>query len=163
MKKINNKKMFKTFIFVIITMCFFSCNNQRTNIDKNERPIEAKLNDSLDIKIYFDGKNNTISTIIIKNNNNKINNIYGFHDDGITPSLIGSEKNGVKKGLYYTYYSTGVLNNRINYIEGEIDGEYVSYSEQGKVIYRAYYEKGVEKEVEVEDSTKNIEIEEIKE
>jgi antitoxin component YwqK of YwqJK toxin-antitoxin module len=88
----------------------------------------------------------------IKNSNTRYANIYGLHDDGITPALIGRGKNGVSDGLYFTYYSSGLLNIKMNYTDREIDGEYVSYSEQGDAIYKAYYKKGVEEQVEIKDS-----------
>lgn len=146
-------------------MCFhYSCNNSpKSNNEKAKKVVENRLNDSLDIKIFFDEKNHTIRTIIIKNSNTLYANIYGFHDDGITPALIGREKNGVSDGLYFTYYSSGFLNIKMNYTDGEIDGEYVSYSEQGDAIYKAYYKKGVEEQVEIKDSiTFEPEIKEMK-
>lgn len=158
MKKKNNvnKAIYKSFTFIIFVF-LGSCNNY--NVHKNQ--VETKLNDSLDIKIFFNDNGKTIRTLIIRNNLSKINNIYGFHEDGITISILGQEKDGLKIGPYYTYYSDGKLNNKINYREGKLDGEYISYSESGKVIYKAYYEGGIKIKEEIKDTTTNIEIIEI--
>ena len=139
---------------------FMSC-GKRENISNRETDsLEARINDSLSIKIFFNENHNDFSTIIIKNKKSKINHIYGFHNDGITPSLIGCEKDGKEIGLYYTFYPSGRLNNRINYLDGEFDGEYVSYSANGQIQYEAIFKKGAEKSVLVNDSISVIKIQE---
>src|SRR3972149_7175009 len=139
--KNNNKIIFKSIIFIILMSIFSSCLQEKNNnANETTNQIDVKINDSLDINIFFN-KSNAIRTIIIKNRLNGCNSIYGFHNDGVTPSVIGKEKNGQRTGLYYTYYSNGRLNNKINYDQGEFDGNYESFSENGKIIYKAYYEK----------------------
>ncbi len=152
MKKINNKAIYGFYVLIIITMCFYSCVSKKTGYIK-DKVVERKLNDSLYITIFFNEKYQTIRTLIIENRNNKIKNIYGFRDNGITPVMISRAKNGVRDGLCLTFYSNGILNSKISYVEGEIDGEKVVYSEDGSIIYKASYKKGIEKQVEICDST----------
>jgi antitoxin component YwqK of YwqJK toxin-antitoxin module len=143
--------------FILVIAFLLSCSN-KNGYCKTEK---ISFNDSLEIKIYFNQSNEAINTIIIENKNSGINNVYGFHNDGITPSLIGKEKNGKRTGVYYTYYSSGGLNNKINYSNGKFQGNYKSYSEDGELLYDAYYENGVEKEVKVNKIDDEILIEEI--
>ena len=148
------------FISLIVAVCFVSCNKKKNIPDVGMNSIEANINDSLSIKIFFFENHKDFSTVIIKNRNSNLYHIYGFHSDGITPSLIGREKNGNRVGLYYTFYPSGRLNNKINYLNGEIDGDYECYSANGQLQYKAIFEKGVEKSVLIHDSTSVIKIQE---
>ncbi len=160
MKTINkNKALLGTCFFVIFVIATLSCGSHNKLVERKQ--FEAQLNDSISIDIYYNEENNTIRTIIISNNRSEEDRIYGFHDDGITPSVIGIEKNGVRNEVYYTYFSNGLLNNRINYRDGKLEGEYISYSEIGDIIYKAFYKDGQEISVETEDSNSIIEITEI--
>lgn len=145
-------------ISFIAIVSFISCGKKKDIPDGGSDSIEAKINDSLSIKIFFHENHKDFSTVIIKNQNSNLYHIYGFHSDGITPSLIGREKNGKESGLYYTFYSSGKLNNKVNYLNGQLDGDYESYSENGQVQYKAIFEKGVEKNVIINDSTSVIKI-----
>ena len=146
MKNIRITFMGILFMILITLGCFYTNSNKGKD---NSDYVEAKINDSLDVKIFFNTTNNTFSTLIIKNNQNGTHNIYGFHNDGITLSRIGSEKDGFRTGPYYTYYSNGKLNCKVNYIQGEFEGDYTCYSEDGNIIYKANYENGIEKNVEI--------------
>jgi len=147
-------------ISFIITVCFVSCGKKKDIPDKEIDSIEAKINDSLSIKIFFNGNHKDFSTVIIKNQNSNLYHIYGFHSDGITPSLMGREKNGNRVGLYYTFYPSGRLNNKVNYLNGKLDGDYESYSANGQLQYKAIFEKGAEKSVLIHDSTSVIKMQE---
>ena len=149
-----NEKMLPIFFLFVIVLSFSSCNSKRETRDGSSHEIEAKLNDSLSIKIYLDDQNRNFSGVIIKNATSKINHIYWFNDDGITPVIVGRDSNGVRIGHYYTYFGNGRLNNSIYYVNGKAEGEWDIYSEDGKIIYKAYYENGVEKKVEINDTPK---------
>ena len=158
MKKKNKFSIAKSLVLITIVGCFCSCNNDKDVSIKDVNFIEGRINDSIDVMIYLDKKSNNISTVIIKNKQTGVNNIWGFHRNGVTPVLSGREKDGMRTGLYLTYYSNGMLNNRVNYIKGEFDGEYMSFFEDGEIMYKAIYENGVEKEVEIDKTISEIEI-----
>lgn len=147
-----NKNMLQISFLFLIILLFSSCNNKKETPGGNNHEIEAKLNDSLSIKIYLDDQNKNFSGVIIKNTTSKINHIYWFRDDGITPVIIGRDSNGVRVGHYYTYFGNGRLNNSIYYVNGKAEGEWDIYSEDGKIIYKAYYENGKAKKVEINDT-----------
>ena len=146
------KKTFQVFFLFLILLSFSSCNNRKNIPDGSAGKIEAKLNDSLSIVIYPNDKGNTIGTMIIKNSNSKVDYVYGFRDDGVTPIILGKEVNGKRDGIYLTYYSNGFLCTKSNFYEDELDGYTESFTPEGKIIYKAIYEHGVEKKVEICDS-----------
>lgn len=115
------------------------------------KKVKKQLNDSLSISISY-SDSGSINTIILKNRNAKTSFIYGLHDDGVTPVLVGKEVQGEFDGRYLTYYSNGFLHGRWNFKNGLMEGWNESYSSEGVLNYRAFYEKGVEKEVAVGES-----------
>jgi antitoxin component YwqK of YwqJK toxin-antitoxin module len=147
-------------ISLMAAVCLTSCDGRKDGHNELSDSIEAKINDSLSVKIFFNEDHHNFSTIIIKNQKSNVNHIYSFHNDGITPNIVGREKEGKRVGLYYTFYPSGRLNNRINYLDGEFNGDYVSYSANGQIQYKAIFEKGVEKKVLVNDSSSIIQIQE---
>ena len=91
-------------------------------------------------------------TIVLTNKRTETSNAIGFHKDGITPSLIGYRENGVEVGPYYTFFSNGFLNCRVSYEAGEYDGDYICYSEDGQIVYKAFYDNGIATSIEVNDT-----------
>lgn len=159
MKKNKISLIWKYFMLVVL---FYSCDFKKDNTNEVNNKIEAEVNDSLNICIFFNENSGAISTVIIKNKKSNLENIIGFHKDGTTPSLAGVKIDGLREGAYYTYYSSGSLNNKILYKQDEFDGDYISFSEEGIIKYKAFYENGIEKMVEINDTSSNIEIIEIK-
>jgi len=150
-KSKNNLLRGSSLVSIVLLLILSSC---KENINKPIDPflnIESQINDSLDIKIYY-GDNGSIRTIILNNSVKGESKLFSFHKDGITPTVIGSDNNGLKTGPYYTFYSDGTLNCRINYQNGEYEGNYICYSEEGEVIYKAFYENGIEKTIEINDT-----------
>ena len=137
------------FLFLISTV-FLSCLNQRSDSDRSEIKIVSKINDSLTINIYYE--NSVLQAIELINSSTTTKNAIGYHKDGITPALIGNWKNSEPIGPYYTFFSNGILNCQFSYNGGEYDGNYICYSENGHIIYKAFYEEGITVDVEVNDT-----------
>ncbi len=160
--KMNIKKIvLRCVTFLWLVLFLYACTQEKAVNEKNNQ-VKATINDSLDIVIFFN-ENSNVGTIVLKNKVSGVNNIYGYNDDGITPVLAGRELKGQRDGLYLTFYSNGFLNTRSIYSEGELNGYIESFSEDGKIIYKALYEKGIEKRIEIKDSiTFEPEIKEMK-
>lgn len=147
-KQINSNN-----IYISLGVIFFfivGCIAKQTS--SNFSNVKCELNDSLSVTLFFK-ENKNISSIIIENNNNNTSSFISFYKDGTTPVIIGHEKDGLRAGLYYTYYSSGRLSSKSQYLQGEIHGESICFSEDGRTIFKARYDKGIEQEVIVKDST----------
>lgn len=157
MKRNNIIKFFKEISFVFLIIIFGSCSFTKRNNNQNE--ISAKINDSLDINISLDNDTKNYSLISITNNLTGRCKCIGFHEDGVTVSSVGVYKDRLKEdGLYYRYYSSGRLNLKVCFKDGKYNGVYEYYSSEGVLIYKAFYENGVEKDV-IKGSLEEDEIE----
>lgn len=153
--KIKTKMIANKALIIISLILIFSCANKEEPIfskeeQSSENKLELKVNDTLSI-VLFHQKDGDISSFILKRDG--IDHIIGFHNDGVTLALTGIEKKGKREGIYYTYYSNGLLNMKENYKNGKKDGIQESYSESGELVYQSIFEMGQEKEILFADST----------
>lgn len=78
-------------------------------------------------------------------NDRKTGEWVKFHPDGKTIKLKGNYVNNRPEGMYYRYYSNGVIREKGSFNSNEYRGELVRYHKNGQVAYRAQFnEKGEE-------------------
>lgn len=152
-----------------MTILWSSCVQQKeTEGNNGHKIIEAKINDSLSITIE---KSNCLSILISKQSNIKHTNSISIEiselshmpsdiyekNDGVEvtkyyniesimymPSHMTTLINGQMTGLGYHYGNGGHLVSISNYHHNVMDGEYIHYSSNNKVINRTLFKNGIE-------------------
>jgi antitoxin component YwqK of YwqJK toxin-antitoxin module len=145
------------YFFIVLILSQLSCRNTDSKHFHDEgNSVTSKLNDSLKIDIFFEDK--SPSMIFLKNTKSEVVYIYSFHADGLTPSCISKEVKNKKEGLFYTYFSSGHLNNKMYYEKGQLDGIRISYDQPCNIIYKANYINGEIDTVYCDDRIQEVEI-----
>ena len=63
-------------------------------------------------------------------------------EDGSIASVVNLNAEGEKDGKYAEYYENGQISEGGNYIDGEKDGEWTYYDENGQIKYEGNYKDG---------------------
>lgn len=51
-------------------------------------------------------------------------------------------RNGILNGSYQSFFKNGNIKHQGNYVEGELDGKFLKYDEEGKLNFTCYFKKG---------------------
>jgi len=151
-KDINKKKMIalKNIPIKSLSICFIllialmPCLGQKKcgsfestyiTINTGKDTFSTKINKSINHR--------DISSIILYDSLQEMKTFVGFFNDGITPSYISRRKNGEHCDRVLRFFPTGLLNQSYSFNEGKLNGWYLIYNEDGILIYKAFYEKGI--------------------
>ncbi len=138
-------KMRFSFAILGIAILMTSCNMY------NLQKYNCKLNRNNEVVVTYNENDRSISSIIINDKKTMNKRILSFYGSSNAIVISGLEIDGKREGNYFTYYSNGVLMNKVTYKNGKFEGLYESYSPQGKLIYKALFSNNIEVEVFYKD------------
>ena len=63
-------------------------------------------------------------------------------DDKGAPMRVGHFKNGIKNGLFSSYYANKRLWKKENFLNGKRQGMYLQFHDNGRLKYKIFFEEG---------------------